>query len=263
MNHGRSNLRLSDIDLAVRDRLVRRILTEEPETSAILVRGSYARGTADHFSDLDLAALTTARPIGGHRTWFEPTQRGRLHVSISVREINQWLENIVPASWSLGFATHEVSLYLHEASGDVRKRLGDPPVTLRPSSPPELEDFIEYIMKMRRAASAGDGVSLRWYAHGAAELAPGLLIPLNPERRVGHPQDALIAALNLPVSPEMYREDMLVTLGLEASETSKVERSALRLAKNMLEFLKQHKPDIDSTLTGYLLDGSLERHLDY
>lgn len=263
MNHRPGRFGLSDIDPTVRDRLVKRVLAEEPGTSAILVRGSYAQGTADRFSDLDLAALTTTNPIGGHRTWFESTARGLLHVSISVREIEEWVvrgSNTAP--WSLGFATQEASLYFYEASNDARRRLGEPPVTLRPPSPPELEDFMEYMMKVRRAASVGDTVSLRWHARECAELAPRLLIPLNPERRVGDPQEALNAALDLPMSPEMYREDMLVALGLEPRETPEVEQSALNLAKNLLKFLKQHKPDVDPALTEFLIDGTLERRLD-
>ena len=160
MNHRPGNLGLSDIDLTVRDRVAKRVLSEEPETSAILVRGSYAKRTTDRFSDFDLAALTTAKPVKGYRTWFESTDSGLLHVSISAREIDEWVASRTgPVSWSLGFPTQETLLYLYEASSDIRKRLGDSPVALRPSSPPELEDFIEYIMKVRRAVRTGNGVS--------------------------------------------------------------------------------------------------------
>ena len=72
----------------------------------------------------------------------------------------------------------------------------------------------EYAMKVHRAASQGDDISLRLNARHAAELTLGLLTPLNPERRLGHPWDVLKAIPALTVCPEMYREDILVALGL-------------------------------------------------
>jgi phosphoribosyl-AMP cyclohydrolase len=257
-------LRLDDIESAVRDRVVVRILSLEPKTNAILVTGSYAQGTADRYSDLDAMALTSAKPSGGHYTWFEPTLRGPFHISVGAREIGEWIaRGTAPAAWSLGFPTREAAQYLYQADSLAQSRLGNSPVVLRPSSPPELEDFIEYIMKLRRAASGGYEVYVRWHARHAAELAPRLLIPLNPERRVRDPQDALNAALDLPICPEGYREDMLVSLGLESKDTGEIERRTFNLAINLLAFLRQHKPNIDSQpeLTRYLLDGTLERYI--
>ncbi len=254
---------LSDLSTEVRHRTVERVVNLEPGTIAILVGGSYAKGTADRFSDLDLVALTAGEPVGGHRTWFESMAGDELHVSTSVREIDEWVSaRSEPAEWSLGFPTRLEYLYLFEANGVARERLGDPVVELRPAGPPELEDFVEYVMKVRRAAGRGEEVHLRWHARDAAELAPGLLISLNPETRVGGRLEALDAALNLRVCPEMYREDMLVALGLRACETPEVEASTLRLAANLLEFLKRHKPDVDPEMAQYLKNGTLERRLE-
>ena len=129
MNNRASNFGLSYIDLAVDDRVIQRVLSEEPVTIAIFVRGSYAYGTADRSSNFDLAALTTAKPIGSHQTWIEPTTIGLLHVSISVRQIDEWVAaRIGTAGWSPSLATQGLIACLYEANGDARSRLGDSPV---------------------------------------------------------------------------------------------------------------------------------------
>ena len=69
-------------------------------------------------------------------------------------------------------------------------------------------------MKVHRAARQGDDIFLRLHARQAAEVTPGLLTPLNPERPLGHPWDVPKAIPALPVCPEMYQEDILVALGL-------------------------------------------------
>lgn len=259
------NWGLADIDQPVRDRIVKRVLSEEPRTIAILVFGSYGRGKADQYSDLDLTVLTTSTPEGGYRIWFESTSSGVLHVSVVAREIDEWVQRgSPPSTWSLGFPTREAGVYLYEANGMAKAKLGDPPDVLRPASPPSLEDFIEYIQKVRRAAKRGDENYARWHARDAAVLAPGLLIPLNPAMLVSDPPEALDAALNLRISPDGYRENMLVALGLEPRDTQGVEKATFDLAKSLIEFLKERKPNVDPTpdLSKYLLDGTLESYLD-
>ena len=98
----------------------------------------------------------------------------------------------------------------------------------------------------------------------AGQLLQAFMISVRDYLRTHSEEADAYAAINLPISPEMYREDMLVSLGLEPRGTAKVERSALNLAKNLLEFLKQRKPDIDPQpdLTKYLVDGTLERRLN-
>ena len=82
------------------------------------------------------------------------------------------------AGWWLGLPTLEPARYAW-STDDARAMLGDDPSIRRPASPPELEDFFEFSMKVKRTAAAGDGFG---YASGlsAAELAPRLLLPLNP-----------------------------------------------------------------------------------
>jgi hypothetical protein len=103
------------------------------------------------------------------------------------------------------------------------------------------------------------------YAHQAALLAPSLLRLLNDDLVVRDRADALEAALALGVAPEHYRDDMVVCFGLVGADDEGVQRAALRLARELLAFLRERKPDVDPQpdISQYLADGTLERHLGF
>src|SRR5206468_745916 len=75
--------------------------------------------------------------------------------------------------------------------------------------------------------------------------APRLLRPLNPERRVTGTRDALRAALEMPVVPQGYREDLTLCLGLQGASDEEVATAAVRLATAILAFLRERMPDVD------------------
>ena len=68
------------------------------------------------------------------------------------------------------------------ADEETRTRLGKEPSLHHPAADPELEDFLDFVLKAKRAASNGDELGLRWFAQGAAALAPTLLIPIHDKR---------------------------------------------------------------------------------
>ena len=246
-------------------RAVARLRGLEPAAIAIVIGGSYARGTADEDSDLDLTAITEGDPLIPHRTWFEERPGARpLHVSAGATPVERWLAaRELPRPWALGFPAVYEARY-GWATEEALGRLGDDPSSRHSPAPPELEDFLELLAKARRSAREGDGPGLRFFAHQAGLLAPGLLRPLNPERVVRNRRDALQAALDLPLAPEHYREDLCVCLGLVAASDETVAGAALRLGRELLAFLRERKPDIDPQpdLARYLADGTLERLLD-
>ncbi|MEX1357690.1 MAG: nucleotidyltransferase domain-containing protein [Gaiellaceae bacterium] len=243
-------------------RVVERLLDHEPRTIAVLVTGSYAKGTADAASDLDLTAITP-EPSVGYRTWFADRQPP-LHVSAGALTPEEWLAaGDRPARWALGFPAINEAVYLW-ATDEARAVLGESPSLRHPPVEPELEDFVEYAFKARKRANAGDELGLRWFAQKAASLAPVLLRPLNAERWVRDSRDALDAALALDVSPPHYRGDMVICLGLAKASAEQVRTAVVRLGKEMLAFLREHAPDVDRQpeLRELLLAGTLERHLD-
>lgn len=251
------------LDRLVLERAVARLLHEEPATAAVVVTGSYAKGSADESSDLDLRAATSGPVRQPYRMWAEKRAGRPLHVSAGAKTIEEWNSaRSRPAGWSLGFPAVYDARYLW-ATAAARELLGDPE-NHHPPAPPELEDFVEHTVKVRRAARLGDALGARWSSQAAATLAPALLRSLNPERSVRDRRDALDAALTLPVAPEGYRERMLVCLGIAPASDEDVVEAAVGLARSLLAFLREQNPDVDSQpeIGDCLADGTLERWLE-
>lgn len=228
-----------------------------------MVTGSYAKGSADEHSDLDLRAATSGPVREPYRMWVEERARRPLHVSAGTKTIEEWIEaRSRPAAWALGFPAVCDVRYLW-VTASARQLLGDP-VNRHPAAPPELEDFVEHTVKVKRAAGLGDGAGARWDAQAAAALAPGLLRSLNPERCVHDRRDALEAALTLQVAPGGYRARMLVCLGITQASDAEVVESMLELARSLLAFLGDRNPGVDPQpeIGRCLADGTLERWLE-
>ena len=77
----------------------------------------------------------------------------------------------------LGLPTLEPARYAW-STDDARAMLGDDPSIRRPASLPELEDFFEFSMKVKAPQPPATDRLRVWAS--AAELAPRLLLPLNP-----------------------------------------------------------------------------------
>jgi phosphoribosyl-AMP cyclohydrolase len=243
--------------------MVEQLLELEPEATAVLLIGSYAKGTAGVASDLDLIAISPS-PRVPYRTWFE--EKGvdaPLHVSAGATTADAWLEKAKkPARWSFGFPAINTAVYL-SADDATRARLGDDPSMRHPAAEPELEDFFEFVLKAKRSAFDGDELGLRLFAQAAADLAPTLLIPLNEERIVRDRRDALDAALTVAVAPRSYRADLVVCLGLSSAPGAEVRAAVGRLGGDLLAFIREHTREVDPQpeLPRYLRDGTLESHL--
>jgi Aminoglycoside adenyltransferase C-terminal domain/Nucleotidyltransferase domain len=262
MSH-RTLLTLADLPEGLLDRVVAALRQAEPAAVGVLVTGSYAGGRATSQSDLDVTVLTAVRPLGHYRTWFEPRPGLPLHVSAGAASLTDWVEEgHTAADWALGLPTEEVAVWAW-ATDAARAVLGEPPLRRRPPAPPELEDFLECATKAKRAVAAGDPLGARWHAHNLGRYAPRLLRPLNPEQRVTSTRHALRAALEMPVVPPGYREDLTLCLGLQSAGDEEVATAAVRLATAILAFLRERMPDVDRQpdLPRYLADGTLERHL--
>lgn len=245
------------------ERVIDQLGTLEPEATAVLLTGSYARGAAALASDLDLVAITPS-PRVGYRAWFaERTAEAPLHVSAAATTADAWLAKATrPARWSLGFPALNVAAYLG-TDQPTRTRLGHDPSLRHPAARPELEDFVDFVLKAKRAAVGGDELGMRWFAYAAAALAPTLLIPINDERIVVDRRDALDAALTLTVAPPTHATDLTACLGLTAASGDAVRAAVARLGRELLAFLREQAPDVDDQpdIARYLADGTLERHL--
>ena len=245
--------------------VVARLLDLEPASGAVIVTGSYAMGTADERSDLDVRAVTTEPPRVRYRTWFAERGNGRpLHVSAGAQSVDDWLAaRARPNEWALGFPVQFEAVYLWATDG-VRAAVGETPSHRHPPACAELEDFVEALVKVRRAAAAGDGIGARWHAQTTGSLAPRLLLGLNDERLVRDRRQALEAALSLAVAPDGWAADLSVCLGLTAATDDQVATAALRLGRSLLAFVRERDPAVDPQpgVADALRDGSFERQLE-
>jgi phosphoribosyl-AMP cyclohydrolase len=238
----------------------------EPTAIAIVVIGSYARDTHDEASDLDLKAITRDEPAVPYRTWFQDRPgRKPIHVSAGSMSVDRWRSKSgEPQSWAFGFPVQQVARYVW-TSDDALEFLGSDPSFTTPAPEPELEDFVEFVGKVRRCGDRSDAVGARRFAQMAGLLAPRLLMNLNSPVVVHDRREALAAALDLRVAPDHYREDLTICLGLAESNDERVIAAAMRLAQELLAFLRVQDPDVapQSGVSEALRDGSFERHLGF
>ncbi|MBL8769744.1 MAG: nucleotidyltransferase domain-containing protein [Phenylobacterium sp.] len=255
-----------DLDADLAAEIVRRVREAEPSVVAVLVTGSYARREADRYSDVDVVAVTRDEPACPFSAWFLERGDGRLaHVSVAAESLETWTdEEDEPAGWAFGFPVLEAAVYLWATSEAVAV-LGEDPSARLPPGEPELEDFVEFFMKLRRAVASGDAVLLRWTARMLVEYAAGLLRPLNPEVVVRSPPEALRAALTLPVAPEGFHADARVCLGLDPASAEEVAAAGTRLARGLVRFLEPREGDLglaDRSVADALREGVLRRYMD-
>jgi phosphoribosyl-AMP cyclohydrolase len=230
---------------------------EEPDAVGVFVFGSYAQGTAEPSSDLDLQIVTLAAPRVPYRTWFV----GDLHVSAGAKSSDELRRlRSVPAGWSLGFAVEGPGIWVWSTAAAVAA-VGDPPGFSHPPGEPGLEDFVEWCAKALRAS---DPLALRVAAYGMAETAPVLLRDLNAPLTVRNRVEAVRAALELAMAPDGWADDLAALLALAPADDARVRDAAERLARGVLRLLRERAPDVDPqpALGRYLIDGTLERHLE-
>jgi phosphoribosyl-AMP cyclohydrolase len=231
---------------------------DEADAVGIFAFGSYAQGTAERTSDLDLQVVTLAAPRVRYCTWFV----GDVHVSVGAKSTDELRRlRSVPADWSLGFAVEGPGVWVW-STGAAVAALGDPPGFSHPPGEPELEDFVEWCAKALRAS---DPVALRVAAFGMGESAPVLLRDLNAPLTVRNRVEAVRAALELEVAPDGWADDLAALLGLVTADDARVREAVERLARGVLVLLRERAPGVDPQpdIGGYLADGTLERHLGF
>ncbi|HWQ15299.1 MAG TPA: kanamycin nucleotidyltransferase C-terminal domain-containing protein [Roseiflexaceae bacterium] len=251
-------------------RWVERLRREEPRAVAVLCHGSYARGEPEAHSDLDLDVLIDGAPAGGYRSALEELPGGRLlHVTIATETLEGWLAQFTPPveseAWAFFLPARQVARLLW-AAPSARERLAAH-VTLTLEASPQLQDLLESAGKVRNARARSDDLGVRLGAQDMALRCPAVLGLLNLPVRVNTRRAALQAALEMPLAPPGYRDDMLTCLGMSGRATTAqdVHDAAMRLASGILAML-QSRPEavagrVEPGLPEALADGRLLRLL--
>ncbi len=246
-------------------RIVARLRAAEPKLQAVVLCGSHARGEGARHSDIDIMALTDGPPKRQDRTWFEIGMDGEmLHISVGAQSLEDFEEaETEAATWALGFPVED-TMRLAWATTRGRTVLGDDPSERLPAGTPELEDFVEFYMKVRRAEATDDRLLLRWAARNLAEYSIGLLRPFNSEVNVHTPVEALRAALSFKEAPAHYRQDTEFCMGLSPAMEPQIAQAAKRLVAETLTFLRERlcgEAFAQDDIRAALLDGTLEAYV--
>jgi phosphoribosyl-AMP cyclohydrolase len=230
----------------------------------ILLRGSHARRAATAHSDVDVDVLVGGSPYAARRAYLAETAGRVTHVSVAARDVRSWVHRLgEPADWAFGLPVSAPARLLW-ADPHWRPRI-DLPVLCQPAEPPRLEELIAQLGKAAAARAAADRLGMRLAVADLARLCPSVLRPANPSVRVSSRRAAFAAALELPVAPAGYREDMLLCLGLRPGATGQLWAAAVRLVTGILPLIRPYSGEIaDSSgadLADALVDGRLDRYV--
>lgn len=244
-----------------------RIRAEILGVEAILLGGSHARGDTDAFSDIDVLLLLSEECQRSKWTWFVDWPDGRLaHVSVKAKALSAFAFHAPePSAWALEFAARDMHLCLW-ASARAHQRIGTESLIAIscPEEGPEVEDVIESLVKVRRATQRGDTIGLCSAAQHVGRFVPGPLRPFNPEQIARSLREALNAALGFTSAPPNYRSDLEICLGRRGVEDHVVFDAAIRLGKDVLEFVRarlgEGKLD-DGDIRASPRDGRADRYL--
>lgn len=192
-----------------------RLRVEYPDSVAVVLKGSHARGEAKPWSDIDFDVLVSTPGVEEYRTWIEPVGDRLVHISAAVESLDAWLTDAnAPSSWSLGFPTVETTKLLW-AIDEAHCELLDQPHQTHPPHEIEIEieDTMEALGKMRNAFNRGDIIGVYRNANKLATLIPTMLVPVNPITSVSNSRQAIDAVLSLTNVPEGFAEDWLTCMG--------------------------------------------------
>ena len=260
-------LSLSDLGEGLVEAVIGACRSREPRVEGILVHGSYATGQAQPESDLDLDLFVSGEPTVHYRTWFEPRDGLRpLHVSARCDlSLEVWqIEREEPEDWALGLPVEMPHAWVWCGSERLVEVLGERPVLAKPGSPPEVEDMVDAVLKMRRHARAEDELGARLEAQAAARYAAPTVAALNTPSAVSDPRSALESVLALTKAPPGWSSDFVVATGLSSAPVDKVVEAANRLVLGTLQLAREMNPGVDRQpeIERYLRDGAFERMLE-
>ena len=243
------------IDERVIGRWAEHLAEVTPGALAVLLKGSYARGDAGPWSDLDFDVLVDDTEITApYLTWFDRTGERIVHISAAVDHLDTWLEDFdEPAEWAFGFAARPVTKLVWVARPSLAAEL-DRPWRNHPSGEPELEDCIESLGKARNAMARGDDLSARLALRDVGQLTPSLLAPLNGDRFAATKPQALKLAIELETSPPGYRDDVLALLGFDGKAHSATDLLVIgeRLVSGILALMTEYIDTLDPLLAPHL-----------
>lgn len=253
--------------------LVAELRVAEPGARAFLLFGSFARGDAGPYSDVDLRVITAGEPVERDRVKFLGCDNGPLlHVSIGCRPFAELVARLQKAHewpWMAGFlAGARVVDDPSDLLGMLR-RLVDvyrpAQLTTAAGTHYDLETLLEGITKCKNAWSRADEGELFASARQVSEQVTALLLPLNDVVPALGRKAWRMRTATLPVAPPDHAQDLALCAGTagQPRTAGEVFAAAMRLTEGTLQLLMERQAQLPlrGALAEYLRDGTLLRYV--
>jgi phosphoribosyl-AMP cyclohydrolase len=251
---------------------IERLRADEPGALAILLQGSFARGEAEPYSDVDLRVVTTGQPRRRDRAYFVE-QEGRLvHYSIGSRGLAELLGAIADAEvWPWLEPHYRFVKPVWDPHGTV-ELLRMAVAASRPGPRPylaglflELESMIEEVAKVRNAEMAADYMAAARAARETADRAWRVLLRCVDPWPLENQAAGVERMLRLGDAIPGYRDNLLLCLGLTpvARPMTGLAGAALDLADGVVAWIEVNAARIGlpEDVRALLGDGQLARYL--
>jgi hypothetical protein len=247
-----------------------RLRADEPAALAVLLQGSFARGDAGPYSDVDLRVVTAGPPRSRDRGYLVQ-QGGRLvHYSVGSRSLAELLEAIGNAEvWPWLEPHYRAVKPLWDPHGTLGVLRAAVEASRRGPRPYlagiflELEAMFEEVAKVRNAEIAGDYRLAARAAHEAGEHAWRVLLRCADPSPLANQAAGVERMLHLGEAIPGYRQNLALCLGLtpEARPLAELSRAALHLADGVVAWLQERAEELPPDVRAFLGDGQLARYL--
>jgi predicted nucleotidyltransferase len=253
---------------------VARLREGEPTALAVLVHGSYSRGTQGRYSDVDLRVITALPPRVRDRVYLEEHEGRLVHFSIGSRSLAELIDLAAdPRKWLYVRPQYLDAALLWEEPGTL-DRLRAQIEARAPGPLPfvdglqlALETVLEYATKVRTAHTAGDYVKAAWFARRVGEYAWETLHAGAEARMLPSESDWVEDWLSLGDALPGYRANALLCLGLtpEARTLDQLLAASLDLADAVVAWLGRELerlgPPAGPTVVELIGSGQAARYL--
>lgn len=253
--------------------LTAELRSAEPRARAFMVFGSFARGDAGPYSDVDLRIITAGEPVERDRVRFLGGDQGPLvHVSIGSRSFTELATSLKKPDewpWMAGILARAHVLDDPDDLVGTLRRLVE---THRPAHlitaagmHYDLETLLEGITKCKNAHASSDDGEVFVNARHVAEYAIVLLLTVNDVVPALGRRAWRTRAVTLPVAPPGYGADIALCTGDagQARTGAEVFAAAMRLGEGTLRLLmeRHERLPLHGALASYLRDGTLLRYV--
>lgn len=226
------------------------ILGQIEDVELIFVYGSYALGSMQRYSDIDLMVLTRTKPKKERIFRFVEHEGRKVLLTIHFQRFSHALEEVKkPDKWIWVYMSYVHAKVLFDGNQNMEKIKGELEKHKVSSKdffkfvPEEASYLLEYVGKLKNAYLERDELNIFFAARMIAEICYNILRPFNPVWKYTSERETYASFIKLENKPRHYVEDFKMCYGLTMKERPihAIYRSAMRLARETTSFLRKNK----------------------